>query len=148
MDVGVVREEAFLVRVPEVRPVVDTRHFGGRPAEHLGLPGVEVGVEVDDADGAVGAVHASQEREGDGVVASEGDDSRECLSILARPFLFRVRSRRAAQDGIVAFLNLFEGVGVVVGGDGDVAAVDHRGPAVEGVRLERDVVPAAETDFV
>ena len=32
-------------------------------------------VEVDHGDGTVGAVDGAQEREGDGVVAAEGDDA-------------------------------------------------------------------------
>lgn len=37
---------------------------------------VQMAVEVDDADGAVGAVDAPEQRESDGVVAAEGDDAR------------------------------------------------------------------------
>ena len=43
----------------EVGAVVHAGDLGGRAAEDFGLPCVEVRVEVDDADGAVGAVDAA-----------------------------------------------------------------------------------------
>ena len=61
----------------EICAVVDGGLFGGCATEDFGAPGVEVGVEVDDADGAVGFVDGAEEREGDGVVTSEGDDAWE-----------------------------------------------------------------------
>lgn len=47
----------------------------GDSEEGGGLTGVEVAVEVDHRDGAVGTVDGSQERQGDGVVPAEGDDA-------------------------------------------------------------------------
>ena len=64
------------MRVVEVSPVVDCSLFRGGTAEHFGSPGVEVAVEVHDRDGPVGGGHAPQEGEGDGVVATQGYDSR------------------------------------------------------------------------
>ena len=61
--------------VVEICAVVDGSLFGGGAAEDFGAPGVEVRVEVDDADGAVGFVDGAEEGEGYGVVASEGDDA-------------------------------------------------------------------------
>ena len=56
MYVRIIRQQSFPVRVVEVCAVV----YGGLkrrgPAEDFGLPGVEMGVEVDDADGTVGFV--------------------------------------------------------------------------------------------
>ena len=101
VDVGVVGQQAFFVGVVEVRAVVDGGLFRGRAAEDFGSPGVavdledeqereeermgwvenvQVGVKVDDADGTVGSCDAAEERQGDGVVAAEGDDSGECLA--------------------------------------------------------------------
>lgn len=65
------------MRVIEIRSVVDGGLGGGRAPEDLGAPGVEVGVEVDYGDGAVGGGDGAEEGEGDGVVASEGDEARE-----------------------------------------------------------------------
>lgn len=80
----------------EVRAVVDGGDGGRGAAEDFGLPcvlglvlvgnwepvkggggrtGVEVAVEVDHGDRTVGTVDGAQEREGDGVVAAEGDDA-------------------------------------------------------------------------
>ena len=56
MDVGVVGQEALGVGMVEVGAVVDGGLVGGGAAEDFGAPGVKVGVEVDDGDGAVGAV--------------------------------------------------------------------------------------------
>ena len=47
--------------VVEVRPVINGGLNRGGSAEDFGLPSVEVGVEVDDADGAVGFVNGAEE---------------------------------------------------------------------------------------
>lgn len=141
MDVGVVAQQALLGGVVEVRPVVDAGHLGGRAAEHLGPPRVQVAVEVDDRDGPVGAVDGAQQRQGDGVVAAEGDDARERLAELGRARLLGVRLGRAREDVVVPLFDLVEGVGVVVPGlcqwlgkcGGDVVRTRlpgcHRSPA-------------------
>ncbi len=69
VDVGVVGQQALLAGVVEVGAVVDGGLFTWGAAEHAGFPGVEVGVEVDYGDGAVGFVDGAEEGEGDGVVA-------------------------------------------------------------------------------
>lgn len=38
---------------------------------------LQMAVKVDDADGTVGSDYAAKKRKGDGVVAAEGDDSRQ-----------------------------------------------------------------------
>ena len=53
VDVGVVFQKTFLRGMEEIGAVVDAGLFTGRAAKHFGLPGVQVGVEVDDGDGAV-----------------------------------------------------------------------------------------------
>lgn len=53
MDVGVVCEQTFLRCMEEVSAVVDAGLFTRSTAEDLGLPGVEMGVEVNDAHGPV-----------------------------------------------------------------------------------------------
>ena len=114
VDVGVVGEEALLGGVVEVGAVVDGGLAGRGAAEDLGPPGVEVGVEVDDADGAVGFVDGAQEREGDGVVAAEGDDAGEGLALFGDAFLVGVGVGGAHEEGVVAVLDLLDRVGVVV----------------------------------
>ena len=61
MYVCVVRQQSLLVRVVKVRAVVDGGLGCRGSAEDFGLPGVEVGVEVYDADGAVGFVDGAEE---------------------------------------------------------------------------------------
>jgi hypothetical protein len=75
-----------------------------------------VAVEVDDADGTVGAVDGAEEGKGYRVVAAQGDDSGEGLAILGRAFLLGVCLGLAGEDAVVAFFDLVEGVGVVVSG--------------------------------
>ena len=97
----------------EVSAVVDAGLLARRTAKHLRPPRVEMAVEVDDADGTVGAVDAAEQGERDGVVASEGDDSWESLAVLGRAGLVGVGVRFAAEDAVVAFFDLVEGVGIV-----------------------------------
>lgn len=61
MDVGVVLEQALHGGVVEVGAVVDASDLGGGTAKDLGLPGVQVAVEVDDGHGAVLAVDRPQQ---------------------------------------------------------------------------------------
>lgn len=68
VDVCVVPEQALLSSMEEVRAVVDTGNLGWCTTEDLWSPGIEVGVEVDDCDGAIGTVHASQQWKRDCVV--------------------------------------------------------------------------------
>ena len=72
---------------------------------------------MDDRDGAIGAVDGSQEGEGDGVVAAEGDDSGQGLAEEGGALLVRVGSWLSREDAVVAFFDLVEGVGVVVSVD-------------------------------
>lgn len=59
MDVGVIGEQAFLRSVVEVGSVVDTGNFARGTSEHLWLPCVKMGVEVDHGDGAISTVDGS-----------------------------------------------------------------------------------------
>jgi hypothetical protein len=115
-----------------------------------------VAVKVDHADGPISLDHGAQQRQRDRVVPAQGDNARERTAlafpgavdlVVARGpreavLEVGVRLGRAREHGVVAALDLLDGVGVVVAGDGDVAAVDDGGPAGEGVGLERDVVTA------
>jgi hypothetical protein len=114
VDVGVVAQQALLRGVVEVGAVVDAGHLGRGAAEHLRAPGVEMAVEVDYRHGAIGAVDGAEQRQGDGVVTTERDDAGQGLAVLGRTFLPGVGLGRAGKEGVVAFLDLVEGVGVVV----------------------------------
>ena len=54
----------------KVSAVVDAGLVARGTTEDLGLPRVEMAVEMDDAHGAVGTVDGAQERESDGVVTT------------------------------------------------------------------------------
>ena len=103
--------------------MVDGGLVGGGAAEDFRLPGVEVGVEVDDGDGAVGLVDAAQQGEGDAVVAAEGDEAGEGGAGFGETGEAGVGVGFAREEGVVAGFDLLEGVGVVVGCYGDVCGV-------------------------
>jgi hypothetical protein len=133
VNIAVVGEQAFLGSPVEVGAVVDGGLLGRRATEDLGLPGVEVGVEMDDADGAVGAVDTAEKWESDCVVTAQGDEARQGAARLGHTGLGGGREGLASEESVVALFNLLQRVGVVVGGDWDVAAVNHLAPEVEGV---------------
>lgn len=114
MDIGIISEQTLHRSVVEVGSVVDAGNLGGCASEDLGLPGVEVRVEVDDGDGAVCFVHAPEQRESDGVVASEGDDTWEDFSVLGDADVVGFRCGCPHEDAVVAFFDLLEGPFVVV----------------------------------
>ena len=98
----------------------------GAPGGGVGarVPGVEVGVEVQNGNGlGVGSGEGAEGGQRDAVVAAEGDE-------------FGVRVAGGVGEGegpsgeelCVGGGHLVEGEGVVEGGDGDVAAVEDQGP--------------------
>ena len=157
VNVGVVLQKALHRGMVEVRSMVDACDFAWSAAEDLGLPGVEVRVEVDHSDRAVGFVHAAKDGEGDGVVAAHGDDTREGLALLCESGLFGVGGRLAHEDAVVAFFDLVDGpvwvvpsygqaVALLSSGSGclrcnrHITAVNYGRPRIERVRGERHVV--------
>lgn len=132
--------------------MVDGRLIRRCPAEYRRLPSVQVAVKMDDGDGAVCAVDGPQERKDDRVVAPQCDDpwmvfpirrdghereARKCV-------VAECREWGAVKELLVPVLNLLDGEFVVVGRDGNVAAVDDLEPGAEGVHVERHVVPPVE----
>lgn len=71
-------------------------------------------VEVDDADGAVGAVDAPEQGKSDGVVAAEGDDAGEGFALFGGALLVGVGVWLPHEEGVVTFFDLSDGVRVVV----------------------------------
>lgn len=140
----------------------------GRPegsSEGGWLTGVEMRIEMDYGDGPVGAVDGAQERQRDGVVPPERDHPRERLPALCWAGLLGVGRRRPREDAVVALLDLVEGVRIVVSGSSirqraalrhhgrhgrygrghrDITAIQHGSPAVERVRVQRDIVSSAD----
>jgi hypothetical protein len=109
VDVGVVLQETFHRGVVEVCSVVDAGDFARGAAEDLGLPCVEMGVEVDHSDWTVSTVHGAQDGERDGVVAAHGDDTWEGLAFFRQPGFFGVGGGLAHEDAVVAFFDLVDG---------------------------------------
>ena len=98
----------------EVRAVVYRGLRGRGSAEDFGPPSVEVGVEVNDADGSVGFGDGAEEGQCDGVVSAEGYDAREGLFVFGRADLVRIRGRCAHEKAVVPFFDLLDCVGIVV----------------------------------
>ena len=82
MDIRIISQQPLLMRMIEISPVIYRRLLCRCTAKNFRLPGIEVGVEMYDADGAVGFVYGTQEGESDGVVAAEGDDAGEGFAFL------------------------------------------------------------------
>lgn len=118
----------------KVRTVVDRGSLGGCASENLWLPGVEMGVKVDDRDGSVCFVHGAQKRQRDSVVSTEGNDARKCLAVFAGASHVCVCGGLAHEDAVVALFDLLESPLVVVTCHGDITTVDDSGPAIERVR--------------
>jgi len=114
MNISIIPQQPLLMRVVKVGSVVNTRLFSRTAAENFRFPGIEMGVEVDDGYGAVSAVHASEEREGDGVVASECYDARKRFAVFRDPEFAGVGRGVTHEDAVVAFFDLVDRPGVVV----------------------------------
>lgn len=121
-------------------------------------------VEVDDTDWPVIAVDGTEQRESDGVVTSKSDQARQCSSLLGRSRFLSMGVRCAAQQEVMAFLNLLERKGVIVSvvtsvlffvatvhpqhsrSNWNISTVDDLGPRVERVCLQWDVVSATKSN--
>ncbi len=114
VDAAVVGEQSFFVGPVEIRAVVDGCLLGRRTTEDLGLPGIQVRVEVDHRDRSVGFIDAAQQRQGDGMVPSECYHARECLAGFADTGLVGGRERCAGEEGVVSVFDLLQRVVVVV----------------------------------
>jgi hypothetical protein len=73
-----------------------------------------MGVKVDDGDGSVLAVYGAEKRERDGMVTSERNQTRKCLALLRWTGLVGVCVWCAAQEEVVALLDLLQRIGVVI----------------------------------
>lgn len=160
VDVGVVAQQAFLGSMVEVRPVVDASHLGWRAAKDFRSPRVKVAVKVDDGHGSVRSVDGPQQGKRYRVVTSECNDTGQGLAALGRPLLLGVRLRLAGENAVMALLDLVEGERIVVPNRASVersrgmrdalsvrshrniSTVQHRCPAVEGVRVQWHIIAA------
>ena len=133
--------------------MIDCCLLGRRTAKDLRLPGVQVAVEMNDRDLTVGTVDGTQQREDDGMVPSESDDTWVMFAVSRdgneRLSGLRVvpesREGGAVKERLVAFLNLLDGKFVVVRRDGDVTAVDDSEAREERVNSKGHVVAAIQS---
>ena len=105
------------MRVVEIRAVIYGGLRRGGSAEYFGPPGVEVRVEVYNADGTVGLVDGAEKGKRDGVVAAEGYDAGECPFVLGWADLFGIGGGCAHEEVVVTVLDLLDCVDVVIAGD-------------------------------
>lgn len=71
-------------------------------------------VEVNDGNGTIGLVHAPEQRESNGVVSAESDNSWESLAMLGNSWLFGIGCRLSHEDAVVALFDLVKSPLVVV----------------------------------
>lgn len=69
---------------------------------------------MDHGNRTVLAVHGAQQRKCDCVVASQRDHARQCFPLLRGPGLVRVGKGCAAQQQVVALLDLLQRIRIVV----------------------------------
>lgn len=106
MDVSVVSEQTFLGSVEEVSAVVDGGLLAWRTTKHLGLPGVEMAVKVDNTDRSIMAIDRAEKRESDSMIASKSDQTGQRSALFGRTRLISMSVWCAAQKEAMAFLNL------------------------------------------
>ena len=100
--------------VVEIGAVIDGGLLGRGTAEDFRSPGVEVRVEVNNANGSVCFVDRAEEGQGDGVVAAEGDDAWECFLSVGGAGEGGGGHGYSHQEGIVAIFDLLDCIGIVV----------------------------------
>ncbi len=71
-------------------------------------------IKMNHADGPIASIDTAQQRQGDGVVSTKGNHSRQRLAMFARSSLFRRRLRLAGQDRVVALLDLANGILIII----------------------------------
>lgn len=97
--------------------MVDASDFRRRTTKHLGAPGIEVGVKMDDRHRPVGPVDRPQQGKRDGVVSTKRNDPRQGLALLCRAQLVSIRGWVAREDGMVAFFDLMKSPRIVIPGN-------------------------------
>lgn len=93
----------------KIGTMINRRCFRWTSTENFWFPGIEMRIEVDDGDGAVGAVDGAEKGESNGVVPSQGDYPRERFAVFSGAELLCIGGRRAGKNRVVTFLNLMEG---------------------------------------
>jgi hypothetical protein len=122
-------------------------------------------VEVNDCDRTIRLIHAAEKRQSNSVVASERYHPRKRLAMLRDSKLFSISGRFTHENRIVAFFDLVDGPGIIVPistselqtlpetgshnsrRNRNITTIQYLCPRVERIRIERDVVSAAESKF-
>lgn len=128
-------------------------------------------IEMNDGNRPIASIDASQQRQGNGMITPKRDDSRKGLAVLGRTCFIRCRCRLTSQDGVVSLFDLTKGVFIIIPSlciqspqharflildrpwcidsrrHRDISTVQNFGPAIERVRVQRNIVAAAETHF-
>jgi len=107
-------------------------------------------IKMNNRNRPVSLLHAPEDWQHNRVITPECDNPRQYFPIFRRALspLVRFVRWRPGQETVVSLLNLLNGVCVIVGRYGDIAAVQDSCPGVEGVHGEEGVVAAAEGEFV
>ena len=71
-------------------------------------------VEMNDTDWTVGAADAAEERECNGVVATQGNQTWKRLALLRPSLDTCIGLGLTGEKGIVAFFNLLKSIGIIV----------------------------------
>ena len=69
---------------------------------------------MNDADGAVGFGYGAEQRKGDCVVTTQGNDAGEGFALFGWANFVCVGLRAAHEECIVAFFDLLDGIGVII----------------------------------
>ena len=110
-------------------------------------------VEVNDRDGTVRGMDRAEQRKNNSVIATQCHDSGVVLAIGSNGRQWLTRNRVIAQgrervtmkEFFMAVFNLTNRILVVVGGDGNVTAIDDFESSQERVDSERNVVAAVQS---
>jgi hypothetical protein len=118
--------------------VVDGGDVGGSTAEYLRFPCavlaentmvsvvptcVQVAIKMDHGHWSVGTVDGAKQRECDGVIASQGDNTWQCLPLQSWSLLVSVGGWRSTKEVVVSVFDLLKGIRVIVGCYWDVSTV-------------------------
>jgi hypothetical protein len=71
-------------------------------------------IEMNNTDRTIGAVDAAEERESDGVVATQGNQPWKRLALLRPPFDACIGLGLTGEERIMAFFNLLKSIGIVI----------------------------------
>ena len=125
MGAGSVRNITQLMRLPEERAVRNLVLVRVCTAELVSVPGIQVRVKVEHANGAVHVVQRAEDGEHNGVVAAKRQDTRVLLAVFGevRRILCVLGLCRAVDQRAVCDLHLVNSECRVIRGDRDVVAV-------------------------